>query len=62
MKQYFHLIYNKQFLLFRCVGYVNGPNVLTASSIRLASAEEITTLKRYCHISDFAISSLAIDM
>ncbi|RZB40050.1 hypothetical protein BDFB_004027, partial [Asbolus verrucosus] len=44
--------------MLRCVGYMSGPNVLTAISIRLATPDEVATLKRYCYIGDFAISGL----
>ncbi|XP_068914405.1 uncharacterized protein [Tenebrio molitor] len=42
----------------RCVGYMSGPNTMTAISIRAATAEEVGTLKRYCYIGDFTISGL----
>ncbi|XP_044252990.1 uncharacterized protein LOC123003968 [Tribolium madens] len=44
--------------MLRCVGYMTGINTLTAVSIRTATPDEVTTLKRYCYIGDFTISGI----
>lgn len=44
--------------MLRCVGIMSGDNMFRAFKIRAATNEEISTLQRFCYLSDHTIAML----